>query len=65
MIKLHESAGEKGADIARYLGSLQTADDRIDIGRAVWEEQMADTGRLLQAHPQTRKLQDPEDRDAA
>lgn len=37
--------------------ALQEADDRIDIVRAIWEDRMADTGRLLHAftrHPASR-----------
>jgi trans-aconitate methyltransferase len=49
MIALHEAAGEGGAGIEAYLSALQEADDRIDIVRAVWNEQMADTHRLLDA----------------
>lgn len=65
VMELHEAAGDKGADIGAYLGALQIADDRIDIVRAVWEEQMADTRRLLEAYPKARQLQDPEDANAA
>ncbi|RII95432.1 NAD(P)/FAD-dependent oxidoreductase [Clavibacter michiganensis] len=49
MIELHEQAGEDGARIEAYLAGLQEADDRIDIVRAVWNDQMADTARLLGA----------------
>ena len=49
MIALHEQAGETGADIGAYLSGLQESEDRIDIVRAIWEEQMADTERLLAA----------------
>lgn len=50
MIALHESAGEGGAKIEAYLSAFQIADDRIDIVRAIWEEQLADTSRLLDAY---------------
>ena len=50
MIALHEAAGYTGAGIETYLSSLQEADDRIDIVRAIWEDQMADTGRLIDAY---------------
>ena len=56
MIALHEAAGEGGAGIQAYLSALQEADDRIDIVRAIWEEQLADTRRLLDAFPQAQKL---------
>lgn len=49
MIALHEAAEGGFAGVERYLAALQDADDRIDIVRAVWNEQMADTGRLLDA----------------
>ncbi|MEU6145619.1 FAD-dependent oxidoreductase [Streptomyces sp. NPDC047081] len=56
MIALHEAVGGPGAGIEAYLAALQEADDRIDIVRAVWEDQMADTARLLDAYPQARRL---------
>ena len=49
MIALHEDAGARGAGVERYLAGLQDADDRIDIVRAVWNDQMADTHRLIDA----------------
>lgn len=49
MIALHEAAEGGFAGVERYLAALQDADDRIDIVRAVWNEQMADTERLLDA----------------
>lgn len=56
MIALHEAAGEGGAGIQTYLSALQEPDDRIDIVRVVWEGQLADTHRLLDAYPQAQKL---------
>ena len=50
MIALHEGAGEHGAGVQAYLAGLQQADDRIDIVRNVWNDQMADTERLLDAY---------------
>jgi cation diffusion facilitator CzcD-associated flavoprotein CzcO len=50
MIALHEAAGEHGAAVQAYLAGLQQADDRIDIVRNVWNDQMADTERLLDAY---------------
>ena len=50
MIALHEAAGSGGAGVQAYLAGLQEADDRIDIVRSVWNEQMADTERLLDAY---------------
>jgi len=58
MIELHEAAGDGGAGIQAYLSALQEPDDRIDIVRAIWEEQLADTRRLLDAFPQAQKLKD-------
>jgi hypothetical protein len=49
MIALHEAAGEGGAGVQAYLAGLQEADDRIDIVRNVWNDQIADTERLLDA----------------
>ena len=49
MIALHEAAGPAGAGVQAYLSGLQEADDRIDIVRNIWLEQMADTERLLDA----------------
>jgi cation diffusion facilitator CzcD-associated flavoprotein CzcO len=49
MIALHEAASGGFAGVATYLGGLQDDEHRIDIVRAVWEEQMTDTGRLLDA----------------
>lgn len=49
MIELHEKAGPSGADLAAYLGALQEPEDRIDIVRPIWLDQLADTERLLDA----------------
>ena len=49
IIGLHEASAEGFAPVADYLGRLQEADDRIDIVRAVWNDQLADTHRLLDA----------------
>ncbi|TCL79433.1 MULTISPECIES: NAD(P)-binding domain-containing protein [unclassified Rathayibacter] len=57
MIELHEQAGPRGAGLEEYLAELQEADDRIDIVRAVWNEQMADTARLLGAFGLARAAQ--------
>ena len=48
MIKLHEGAGGF-APVGAYLSELQEASDVIDIVRSVWEEELADTDRLLEA----------------
>lgn len=49
LIALHEQAGAGGAAIEPYLAGLREPEDRIDIVRAIWNEQMADTERLLDA----------------
>ena len=54
MVALHEAAGEGGAGVGAYLSALQTPEDRIDIVRVDWDQQMADTARLLDAFEQAR-----------
>jgi hypothetical protein len=54
MIALHEAAGEGGADVQAYLSGLQEADDRIDIVRNIWIDQLSDTERLLDAFEHAR-----------
>ena len=50
MIALHEAGGPaRVRRLDRYLGALQETETRIDIVRAVWNDQMADTERLLDA----------------
>ena len=56
LMALHEQAGADGAGIAAYLGRLQAADDRIDIPRHLWDEQLADTNRLLDAFEATVRV---------
>ncbi|MGV9865166.1 flavin-containing monooxygenase [Rhodococcus koreensis] len=53
MITLHEQAGPGGADVAAYVARLQEAEDRIDIPRDIWNDQIADTERLLDAYAAT------------
>lgn len=50
MIKLHEATPGGFAAVQAYLSGLQEPNDVIDIVRAVWEEQLADTDRLLAAY---------------
>jgi cation diffusion facilitator CzcD-associated flavoprotein CzcO len=50
MIRLHEQAGPGGANIAAYFGRLQESEWRIDIPRDIWNDQLADTERLLDAY---------------
>jgi hypothetical protein len=54
MVELHESAPAGFAAVQGYLAELQDADDRIDIVRAVWNDQLADTERLLDAFTASR-----------
>ncbi len=54
MLELHEGAGDGGAGVGAYLSSLQEPEDRIDIVRADWDAQMADTERLLDAFVHAR-----------
>jgi len=49
MIAAHERAEGGFANVAAYFANAQEDDDRIDIVRAVWEQQLADTDRLLDA----------------
>jgi hypothetical protein len=56
MVALHEAAGEGGAGVGAYLSALQTPEDRIDIVRVDWDQQMADTARLLDAFEQARSI---------
>ncbi|OKH66312.1 dimethylaniline monooxygenase [Mycobacterium sp. SWH-M3] len=49
MLALHERARDDGAAIAEYFGRLQDADDRIDLPRDIWNGQLVDTERLLDA----------------
>lgn len=49
MLALHEAAPGGYVPLAAYLAALQDDDDRIDIVRAVWNDQLADTERLLDA----------------
>lgn len=55
MIALHEDAPDGFAAISAYLGGLQDVEHRIDIVRAVWNDQMADTERLLDAFAAARE----------
>ncbi|MFE5838110.1 flavin-containing monooxygenase [Arthrobacter sp. NPDC056493] len=49
MIGLHTRAGGNGASIGTYISGLQEPEDRIDIVRDIWLDQMKDTERLLHA----------------
>jgi hypothetical protein len=56
MIELHEAAAGGFAGIETYLAGLQEPFDGIDIVRVVWEDQMADTERLLDSLEQARSI---------
>lgn len=56
LIALHEQNPAGFAGVQAYLATLQEADDRIDIVRAVWNEQLADTERVLDAFTATRDV---------
>ncbi|MBP1326838.1 hypothetical protein JOF28_002070 [Leucobacter exalbidus] len=60
MIKLHESSESGFAPIQSYLSQLQEPDDVIDIVRVVWEEQLADTDRLIAAFSSARGAEHPQ-----
>jgi Flavin-binding monooxygenase-like len=49
MIALHDQAGPRGLALSNYFATVQDPELRIDIVRAVWNEQMTDTERLLGA----------------
>lgn len=51
MIELHSKSDGDCAEISAYLGRFQEPDDRIDIVRSTWDEQIFDTSRLLEGHP--------------
>ncbi|WP_159706603.1 NAD(P)/FAD-dependent oxidoreductase [Arthrobacter sp. 18067] len=55
ILAAHQAAGPDGADVAAYFGKLQDAEHRIDIPRHIWNEQIADTERLLDAFNATTK----------
>ena len=49
MLALHAEAGPQGLALTNYFATMQDPELRIDIVRAIWNEQMADTERLLSA----------------
>jgi hypothetical protein len=49
MIGLHDQAGPRGLALAAYFAGLQEPELRIDVVRAAWNDQMADTQRHLAA----------------
>jgi Flavin-binding monooxygenase-like len=49
MMELHEIAGPRGLALSQYFATVQQPELRIDVVRATWNDQMADTERLLGA----------------
>ncbi|MFW0794986.1 NAD(P)-binding domain-containing protein [Gordonia sp. CPCC 205515] len=49
MIDLHNEAGPRGLALTNYFSTVQDPELRVDIVRAIWNDQMADTERLLTA----------------
>ena len=49
MVALQEQAGARGLALANYFSLMQEPEQRIDIVRAVWQQQMDDTSRLLRS----------------
>ncbi len=49
MIDLHNEAGPRGLALTNYFSTVQDPELRVDIVRAIWNDQMADTDRLLTA----------------
>ncbi|MDT2005234.1 NAD(P)-binding protein [Rhodococcus opacus] len=47
MIALHTEAGPQGLALTNYFSTGQEPELRVDIVRAIWNDQMADTERLL------------------
>ena len=47
MLALHDEAGPDGMALSHYFATVQDPEVRIDVVRATWNEQMADTERLL------------------
>ncbi|MFC9555720.1 flavin-containing monooxygenase [Rhodococcus sp. NPDC056960] len=60
MIALHTEAGPQGLALTNYFATVQEPELRVDIVRAIWNDQMADTERLLTAlaaSPALRQLE--------
>lgn len=49
MIDLHDAHAPDGLSLAAYFASLQEPETRIDVVRATWNDQIADTRRILTA----------------
>lgn len=49
MLRAHEEAGPAGVGLTEYFAAVQDPELRIDVVRAKWNDDMADTERLLTA----------------
>jgi hypothetical protein len=49
MIDLHTYAGPRGLALSNYFATVQDPELRIDVVRAIWNDQITDTERLLGA----------------
>jgi cation diffusion facilitator CzcD-associated flavoprotein CzcO len=49
MMALHTDAGTRGLALSNYFATVQDPELRIDIVRAIWNDQITDTERLLGA----------------
>jgi cation diffusion facilitator CzcD-associated flavoprotein CzcO len=49
MMALHTDAGPRGLALSNYFATVQDPELRIDIVRAIWNDQITDTERLLGA----------------
>ena len=49
MLALHAEAGPDGLALTDYFATMQDPEVRVDVVRATWNEQMADTEQLLAA----------------
>ncbi|WP_370178881.1 flavin-containing monooxygenase [Rhodococcus wratislaviensis] len=57
MIALHTEAGPQGLALTNYFSTMQEPELRVDIVRAIWNDQMADTERLLTALQASSELE--------
>ena len=62
MLALHAEAGPLGIPLTDYFATMQEPELRIDIVRAIWNDQMADTERILAALQASRSILDAENR---
>jgi len=62
MLALHTEAGPAGLTLTEYFATMQEPELRIDIVRAIWNDQMADTERILAALQASRSVLGVENR---